>query len=146
MVRVNCQNGDGGGPVDLSGSWVGDLQLQNRWRSRLAIKIAGTCALRFCMVRSGDLAISDFPGLLTAEMQPLRNHFEVSTSSQGALKGQTQGEKPSRKQIRAIFQRGKLFYLQLELLGLQLSFFACSPLKPLLDALSHCKQKSSNCK
>ena len=39
------------------------------------------------------------------------------------------------------FSRGKLFYLQLELLCLQLSFFAYSPLRPLLDALSHCKQK-----
>ena len=29
---------------------------------------------------------------------------------------------------------------------LQLNFFAYSPLRPLLDALSHCKQKSSNCK
>ena len=36
---------------------------------------------------------------------------------------------------------GKLFYLQLELFCLQLSFFACSPLRPLLDALSHCKEK-----
>ena len=35
--------------------------------------------------------------------------------------------------------RGKLFYLQLRL-------FTSSPLRPLLDALSHCKQKSSNCK
>ena len=42
--------------------------------------------------------------------------------------------------------RGKLFYLQLKLLCLQLSFFAYSPLKPLLDKLSHCKQDSSNCK
>ena len=31
--------------------------------------------------------------------------------------------------------------LQLELFCLQLSFFAYSPLRPLLDALSHCKQK-----
>ena len=38
---------------------------------------------------------------------------------------------------------GKLFYLQLELFCLQLSFFAYSPLRPLLDALSHCKQKST---
>ena len=29
---------------------------------------------------------------------------------------------------------------------LQLSFLAYSPLRPLIDALSHCKQKSSNCK
>ena len=42
--------------------------------------------------------------------------------------------------------RGKLFYLQLELFCLQLSFFAYSSLRRLLDALSHCKQKSSNCK
>ena len=41
---------------------------------------------------------------------------------------------------------GKLVYLQLELFCLQLSFFTYSPLRPLLDALSHCKQKSSNCK
>ena len=41
---------------------------------------------------------------------------------------------------------GKLFYLQLELFCLQLSFFAYSPLRLLLEALSHCKQKSSNCK
>ena len=40
---------------------------------------------------------------------------------------------------------GKLFYLQLELFCLQLSFFAYSPLRRSLDALSHCKQKSSNC-
>ena len=37
---------------------------------------------------------------------------------------------------------GSFFYLQLELLCLQLSFFANSPLRPLLDALSHCKQKA----
>ena len=43
-------------------------------------------------------------------------------------------------------KRGKSFYLQLELFCLQLSFFAYSPLRPLLDALSHWKQKSSNCK
>ena len=42
-------------------------------------------------------------------------------------------------------QSGKLFYLQLELFCLQLSFFAYSPLRPLLDALCHCKQKSFNC-
>ena len=40
----------------------------------------------------------------------------------------------------------ELLCLQLELSCLQLSFFACSPLRPLLDALSHCKKKSSNCK
>ena len=39
---------------------------------------------------------------------------------------------------------GKLFYFQLELFCLQLSFFTYSPLRPLLDALSHCKQKSSS--
>ena len=39
-------------------------------------------------------------------------------------------------------ERGKLFYLQLELFCLQLRFFAYSPLTRLLDALSsHCKQK-----
>ena len=38
--------------------------------------------------------------------------------------------------------RGKLVYLQLELFCLQVSFFAYSPLRPLLDALSHCKQKA----
>ena len=37
---------------------------------------------------------------------------------------------------------GKLFDLQLELCYLQLSFFAYSRLRPLLDALSHCKQKA----
>ena len=41
---------------------------------------------------------------------------------------------------------GEAFYLQLELSCLQLSFFAYSPLRRLLDALSHCKQKSSKCK
>ena len=42
--------------------------------------------------------------------------------------------------------RGKLFDSQFELFCLQLSFFAYSPLRPLLDARSHCKHKSSNCK
>ena len=41
--------------------------------------------------------------------------------------------------------RGKLFNLQLELFCLQLSFFAYSPLRLFLDALSHCKERSSNC-
>ena len=41
---------------------------------------------------------------------------------------------------------GKLFYLQLELFCLLLSFFAYSLSRPLLDALYHCTQKSSNCK
>ena len=44
------------------------------------------------------------------------------------------------------FKRVKLLYLQLEFFCLQLSFFAYSPLRPLLDALSHCKQQSSSCK
>ena len=43
-------------------------------------------------------------------------------------------------------KRGELFHLQLELFCFQLSFIAYSPLRPLLDALAHCKQKSSNCK
>ena len=38
--------------------------------------------------------------------------------------------------------RGKLFYLQLELFCLQLTLFAYSLLRPLLDALSHCKKKA----
>ena len=37
---------------------------------------------------------------------------------------------------------GNLLFLQLELCCLQLSFFAYSPLRPLLEALSHCKQKT----
>ena len=37
------------------------------------------------------------------------------------------------------FAWGKLFDLQLELFCLQLSFFAYSPLRPLVDALSHSK-------
>ena len=51
-------------------------------------------------------------------------------------------------QLRLAEQKywGKLFCLQLELLCLQLGFLASSCLRPLLDALSHCKQKSSNCK
>ena len=48
--------------------------------------------------------------------------------------------------LKADKKSGKLFYLQLELFCLQLSFFAYSPLRPLLGALSHCEQKSSNCK
>ena len=47
---------------------------------------------------------------------------------------------------RSINQWAKLFYLQLELFCLQLSFFAYSPLRPLLDALCHCKHNSPNCK
>ena len=43
---------------------------------------------------------------------------------------------------RLKFSREKLFYLQLELSCLQLSFFVYSPLRPLLDALSHRKQKA----
>ena len=45
-------------------------------------------------------------------------------------------ESPSKTQKK----RGKFYYLQFELLFLQLSFFAYSPLRRLLDALSHCKQ------
>ena len=36
---------------------------------------------------------------------------------------------------------GKAFLLKLKFFYLQLSFFAYSPLSPLLDALSHWKQK-----
>ena len=43
-------------------------------------------------------------------------------------------------------KRGKLFYSLLEFFCFLLSFFAYSPERLLLDALSHCKQKSSNCK
>ena len=53
---------------------------------------------------------------------------------------------PSLSLKSPLLIQGELFYLQLELFFLQLSFFAYSPLRPLLDALSHCKQKSSNCK
>ena len=59
---------------------------------------------------------------------------------------------PSKNSLRLVLDTSKravsryLFYLQLKLLCIQLSFFAYSPLRPLLDALSHCKQKSSNCK
>ena len=42
-----------------------------------------------------------------------------------------------------VTKRGKFFYLQLELLCLQLSLFAYTPWKPLLDALSHNKQKAT---
>ena len=35
---------------------------------------------------------------------------------------------------------GEVFYLQLEFFCLKLSFFAYSPLRRVLDALSHCKQ------
>ena len=48
--------------------------------------------------------------------------------------------------LRGALRGRKLFYLQLELFYLQLSFFAYSPLRRFLDALSHCKHKSSNCK
>ena len=48
--------------------------------------------------------------------------------------------------LRLLSDGGKLSYLQLELVCFQLSFLAYSPLMPLLDALSHCKQKSSNSK
>ena len=51
-----------------------------------------------------------------------------------------------QNEIAPDFLGGKLFYSQLELFCLQLSFFAYSPLRPLLDALSHCKEKGSNCK
>ena len=39
--------------------------------------------------------------------------------------------------------RGKLLYLQLEFLHLQLSFFAYSLLTCFLDTLCHCKQRNS---
>ena len=42
-----------------------------------------------------------------------------------------------------VFGGGKLFYLELELFYLQLSFFADSPLRCFLDTLPHCKQRSS---
>ena len=51
-----------------------------------------------------------------------------------------------RESWGSVFVRGKLFYLQLEPFCLQSSFFAYSPFRPLLDALAHCKQKSSNWK
>ena len=54
--------------------------------------------------------------------------------------------KQNRTRTLLISQREKFVYSQLELFCLQLSFFAYSPLRPLSDALSHCKQKSSNCK
>ena len=61
--------------------------------------------------------------------------------------------KPPKNGLRDIFHcrgrskiiGGSFFYLQFELLCLQLRSFACSPLRPLLDALSHCEQESSDC-
>ena len=45
-----------------------------------------------------------------------------------------------------LIKKGEAFLLTVGVFCLQLSFFAYSPWRPLLDALSHCKQKSSNCK
>ena len=45
--------------------------------------------------------------------------------------------------FHACFEGGKFLYLQLQLLSLQLSFFAYSWLSCLLEARSHCKQESS---
>ena len=50
----------------------------------------------------------------------------------------------SQRGWECICFRGKLCYLQLELLFLQLSFFAYSPLRPFLDALSHLNRKCFN--
>ena len=79
--------------------------------------------------------------------------FQIQSSTGGCTGGWKEKSLESKrwKEARhdvlgAMFLGGKLFYLQLELFCLQLSFFAYSPLRPLLEALSHCKQKSSNCK
>ena len=46
----------------------------------------------------------------------------------------------------SVGKKGEAFVLTVGVFCLQLSFFAYSPLRPLLNALSHCKQKSFNCK
>ena len=43
-----------------------------------------------------------------------------------------------------LVDRGQLFYLQLEHFCLQLSYFAYSPLRWFLEALSHCRQKAAS--
>ena len=44
--------------------------------------------------------------------------------------------------LRVLFSWGKLFYLQLELFCLQLSFFAYSPLRPLLTHFPTASKKA----
>ena len=84
----------------------------------------------------------NFPGtfLQNSRKDPRNSHSLLEFSDLPSVQS-TRGRRG-----RSIQFRGKLFYLQLELFCLQLSFFAYSPLRPLLEALSHCKQKSSNCK
>ena len=74
-----------------------------------------------------------FPPLALANGEQFHHEMEYFSEFQLFFPGEPRG-------------MGKLFYLQLELFYLQLSFFAYSPLRPLLETLSHCKQKSSNCK
>ena len=47
---------------------------------------------------------------------------------------------------KSIFLGGSFFTYSSSFFAYSWSFFADSPLRPLLDALSHCKKKSSNCK
>ena len=51
-----------------------------------------------------------------------------------------------RSLLEKDFKRGKLFYLHVGAFLLTVKLLAYSPLRPLLEALSHCKQKTSNCK
>ena len=66
--------------------------------------------------------------------------FEIASTKAENFVTRSQAQPP------LILGGGKLFDLQLELLCLQPSFFAYNPLRCLLEALSHCKQESSNCK
>ena len=73
--------------------------------------------------------------------------YSLVIGSSEEAEGQTPRQKKTLGNLNGGLAKGgsikkMFFYLQLEFFCLQLSFFASSPLRPLLDALSHCKQKT----
>ena len=128
-IRMQVQ----GCPRELHGGWIehrGDPQL---------IPMCPVVSM-FCLLY---LDLSEWPQKKTKRTPGTKWDQSAQFGSGSSLLARKGGfglQARNRTKIGKIW--GKLFYLQLELFCLQLSFFAYSPLRPLLETLSHCKQKA----
>ena len=103
------------------------LPFQKKWTSNDYLECV---SLRCCTLNAASLSMSlhAYPSCTCIE------------------KPHSQGQGSKTLEPRNSKKRGKLCYLQSELVLLTVKLFAYTPLRPFLDALSNCKQKGSNCK
>ena len=153
MVRVNCQNGDGGG------SWVGDVGVSRdctearHCRASSPERFFPSPSLRLRNGRSLCTTFQEYSNSTNLPSQAflLAHGWWIKIGQVRALVWVDLACHALSKAIcyksEKPFQSGGSFFTySWSFFCLQVSFFAYSPLRPSLDALSHCKQKSSNCK